>query len=155
MTKYDRLLIHWKSIKEHLKYDSATYLLLIKNFRNLGFFEDADACYYQYRKESQSRKNWFNWSKMWDHLSWISCGYGLKIWPMLVWITGAILIFAYVYNAHNGIAKDIGNTSPMNVSCGGGTMERSRLRAATGMRYAMLNPRGQKERLAAVLEVNR
>lgn len=53
----------------------------------------------------------FNWSKLGDHMSWISCGYGLKIWPMVIWITGAILVFAYVYNNYNGIARDLGNTS--------------------------------------------
>ena len=161
MVKYEQLHIQWEDIKEHLEYDGATYLTLIKNFRNLELFEDADSCYYQYRKISQSKKNWykipnrlidllilihseiishliylmdpfvwlnkhrpfiwihnfihnFNWSKLGDHLSWISCGYGLKIWPMVIWITGAILIFAYVYNSYGGIVRDVGNTSPID-----------------------------------------
>jgi hypothetical protein len=153
-TKYEQLHIRWECIKGHLEYDGATYLTLIKNFRTLEQFEDADACYYQYRNISQSRKDWykgpnrfidlliyihneiisyliylmdpivwlsnhrpfiwihnFNWSKMEDHLSWISCGYGLKIWPMVVWITGTVLVFAYVYYSHGGIVRGTGNTS--------------------------------------------
>jgi uncharacterized protein YjbI with pentapeptide repeats len=154
LVKYERFLTRWESIKDHLEYDGAAYLSLIKNFRNLEQFEDADACYYQYRNLSQSRKDWykgpnrlidllilihnkiisylqwimdfyawlnkvppliwihkFNWSKLGDHLSWISCGYGLKIWPMVVWITATILIFAWAYYTHGGIARDTGNTS--------------------------------------------
>jgi uncharacterized protein YjbI with pentapeptide repeats len=95
MTKYDRLLIDWKSIKEHLKYDSATYQLLIKNFRNLGFLEDADDCYYEYRKLSQKSKDW-NWSKLLDWMAFLSCEYGVRLRFVLGWMGISIIFFGII-----------------------------------------------------------
>jgi hypothetical protein len=82
-----RLEVRWPSIKEKLVYDGAVYLALIKNFRNMEWFEDADDCYFQYRRNSQSEKKFYsryrgmpsvNWSKLLDCMAWISCGYGVR-----------------------------------------------------------------------------
>jgi hypothetical protein len=55
--KYDRLYIRWKNIKE-LGYDDAAYLALQENFKKLGYLEDYDGCYYEYRKAHRDQ----NWS---------------------------------------------------------------------------------------------
>jgi uncharacterized protein YjbI with pentapeptide repeats len=47
----------------------------------------------------------FNWSKLADHISWISCGYGVKVERLILWIFGSIFIFASLYRFFNGIAK--------------------------------------------------
>jgi hypothetical protein len=82
-----RLDVRWHLISDRLIYDGATYLALIRNFRNMEWFEDADDCYYHYRKMSQKEKQlitWNNglpsihWSKLLDLLAWISCGYGVR-----------------------------------------------------------------------------
>jgi len=82
-----RLEVRWLRLCDHLAYDGAAYLSLAKNFRNLEWFEDADDCYYDYRRLSQSNKSLFvpagsetkiNWSKLLDNLAWISCGYGVR-----------------------------------------------------------------------------
>jgi len=89
MLQYEQLFINWESIKDHLEYDGATYLSLIKNFRNLELFGDADACYYQYRKISQSKKDWYDgpnklinfiisiYNTIISHLKWIMDFYHL------------------------------------------------------------------------------
>ena len=83
-TKFDKLYISWNSIKNNLVYDGPTYLALIKNFKIIERFADADNCHYQYRKESQDRKRLYSgesswdWSKLSDIASWISCGYGVR-----------------------------------------------------------------------------
>jgi hypothetical protein len=46
--KYDRLYIRWKNISE-LGYDDAAYITLLENFKKLGYLEDYDGCYYEYR----------------------------------------------------------------------------------------------------------
>ena len=51
-----RLEVRWPTLCHHLAYDGAAYLSLAKNFRNLEWFEDADDCYYHYRRMSQSGK---------------------------------------------------------------------------------------------------
>lgn len=82
-----RLEVRWASIKDRLVYDGAMYLALIRNFKNIEWFEDADDCYFQYRKISQSEKEFYswdgdvlsvNWSKLLDCMAWISCGYGVR-----------------------------------------------------------------------------
>jgi hypothetical protein len=148
----------WDSIKDHILYHESTYLALVKNYKSLGWFNDADNCYYAFRKLAQTDKKWykkpnrlidllieihrwfilrleipikgtkwvgslwlfswiklFDWSKLLDHISWITCGYGLKIWPLVIWIIGSILIFASIYSMFDGIAINLG-TTPGNAS---------------------------------------
>jgi len=94
-SKFNILYITWNLIKDKVHYysnsckdvhdngriDGPTYLALIKNFKIIEQFSDADEGYYQYRKESQDCKrlygNW-DWSKLADIVSWISCGYGVR-----------------------------------------------------------------------------
>ena len=99
--KYDRLYIRWKNIKE-LGYDDAAYLALQENFKKLGYLEDYDGCYYEYRKAHRDQ-DWggkyhsMNWAEeglrkyIFDFLLEIFYGYGKKpIWP-LAWSALTIL----------------------------------------------------------------
>jgi hypothetical protein len=54
-TKYDKLYIRWYNIKKGLVYDDAAYLSLMKNFKDLGYLEDYDISYFQYRKERRNQ----------------------------------------------------------------------------------------------------
>ncbi|MCX6678208.1 MAG: pentapeptide repeat-containing protein [Methanothrix sp.] len=49
-TRYDKLFIRWHNIKSGINYDDTAYLSLMKNFKDLGYYEDYDSCYFQYRK---------------------------------------------------------------------------------------------------------
>ena len=148
-SSFKRLHIRWEIIKDHLRYDGAVYLSLIKNFKNLEFYDDADNCYYQYRVLAQRDKNWypspnksvellvriceeiasypkilyedlrwlcftyppfywicrFNWSKLFDQISRISCGYGVKVSPIILWMIGLSLVFAFAYFISGGIGQ--------------------------------------------------
>lgn len=94
-SKFNVLYISWNLIKDRVHYygnsckdvhdngriDGPTYLALIKNFKIVEQFGDADECFYQYRKESQDCKRLYgdwDWSKLSDIASWISCGYGVR-----------------------------------------------------------------------------
>jgi len=112
---FTQLAISWDLIREHLTYDSATYLLLVETFKRQGIADDSDNCYYEHRKISQKEKNWyetetswlhrFNWSKLYDHVAWRSCGYGVRPSFTLAWIFGSILGFASFYRIFDGITK--------------------------------------------------
>jgi len=52
--RYDKLFIRWYNIKRGLIYDDTAYLSLLKNFKDLGYLEDYDSCYFEYRKERRS-----------------------------------------------------------------------------------------------------
>ncbi|HOO53063.1 MAG TPA: pentapeptide repeat-containing protein [Methanothrix sp.] len=53
--RYDKLFIRWHNIDGKLVYDDAAYLSLLKNFKELGYFEDYDSCYFEYRKERRNQ----------------------------------------------------------------------------------------------------
>ncbi|MEI8003563.1 MAG: pentapeptide repeat-containing protein [Methanothrix sp.] len=110
-----RLEARWPALRHHLAYDGATYLSLTKNFRNLEWFEDADDCYYHYRRMSQSSKNLvfrekmlikINWSKLLDGLAWISCGYGVRPRYTVFLSCFLIILFALFFWSGNGIVVE-------------------------------------------------
>ena|GEM_PF-4612037 len=42
----DKIFIRWDSIEGKLAYDDAAYLSLLKNFKERGYLEDYDYCYF-------------------------------------------------------------------------------------------------------------
>lgn len=150
----NHIFVRWETIKDYIQYHGSAYLALIRNYNNLEWFEDADQCYYEYRKLAQSNKGdwypansnkmidrlirimiassielfsylkilvedfikfgqiypfnriyWFNWAKLIDHISWLFCGYGVKLERIILWIFASILIFAFNYKMFNIIVK--------------------------------------------------
>ncbi len=101
------MYISWKNIKE-LGYDDSAYLALLENFKKLGYFEDYDACYYEYRRLHREQ----DWSGKYHPMhpaeeearKWIdiglqySYGYGKKpLWPLL-WSAGIIILFGIIWS---------------------------------------------------------
>ena len=73
-TDFARFKAHWKEIDDHVVWDPGAYLALVSNYHGLGWSEDEDDCYYQYRKLDQSHKGW-GVSRAVDVMAWLSCGY--------------------------------------------------------------------------------
>jgi len=120
--KLVRLYVSWNSIRNNLDYDGPAYQALIKNFKVIEQFDDADDCYYQYRKESQALKKWydekgFNWSKLLDWVGFVSCGYGVRLGPIFFWVLGSFLGFASLYKllpqSYGGVAESGPSTVTM------------------------------------------
>jgi len=112
---FDRLEVRWPTLRHHIAYDGATYLSLTKNFRNLEWFEDADDCYYHYRRMSQSGKTLLvrekmlikiNWSKILDNIAWISCGYGVRPRYTVFLSCFLIILFALLFWMGDGIVVE-------------------------------------------------
>lgn len=157
--KFVRLYITWNSIRDNLVYDGPTYLALIKNFKVIEQFSDADDCYYQYRKESQAQKKWyskenrlieflvrsynwtstkirrifkylswikdyspftwihrFNWSKLLDWIGFVSCGYGVRIQPIILWVLSSVLSFTLLYKLLPPSCGGIAESGPSTVT---------------------------------------
>ena len=112
--RYDKLFIRWHNIKGGLVYDDAAYMSLMKNFKDLGYFEDYDSCYFQYRKEHRSQP----WPavNVWEAgirkaidypLEWFY-GYGTKPLNAFLFSLGIIIVFAGFWGAIGlGGPKDI------------------------------------------------
>ena len=103
-TDFARFKAHWKDIADHVVWDPGAYLALVSNYHGLGWSEDEDDCYYQYRKLDQSQKGW-GVSKAIDVLAWLSCGYGVRPGYAVAWALLTILAFALVYWRGDGIRR--------------------------------------------------
>ena len=113
--EFTRLEARWPMLRNHLSYDGEAYLSLARNYRNLEWFEDADDCYYHYRRASQAGKSFailegerkrVNWSKLLDGLAWVSCGYGVRPRYTVFLSCFFILLFAFLYWQGAGIVVE-------------------------------------------------
>jgi hypothetical protein len=99
----NRFMVNWESIKDSLVYDSSAYLSLVKNYKDLGMNE-ADDCYYQYRKSNQDLKSWGP-SKVLDLFAYVTCGYGVRVDRPLICSLFVILGCMIVLWIGNGLKK--------------------------------------------------
>ena len=118
ITRYDysNILVDWNDIRDHLSYDEVVYLSLIRNFKDLGVFDDAYNCYYQYRRESQSIKPWKDLTKYVDILSGLSCGYGVRPSYPLAWSCSLVLFFGLLFWSQKSLQKSICPFMPRDVN---------------------------------------
>ena len=103
-SEFNQMRVEWSALKDALSADGLTYLRLIKNFRGIEQFEDADAAYYQYRRLSQANKKW-SFSKLGDVFIWVTCGYGVKPHYTIGLALVLILLFALIYWRGGGIMR--------------------------------------------------
>jgi hypothetical protein len=85
-------------------YNGAAYLALVKNYKSLEWFDEADECYYKYRRIGQDQAPW-GWGKISDIISWLSCGYGVRVSYTAFWCLFTILIFGVIFWAGKGMDK--------------------------------------------------
>ena len=90
--KFKNLNINWDSIHHNLVSDEPGYIVLIKNFKDFGQFEDADNCYYEYRERKQHNMP-FEWAKILTFLAWLTCGYGVR-WTHPIF-SGLLVIMSF------------------------------------------------------------
>ena len=74
---------------------------LLNNFKNLGYYEDYDSCYFDYRKAHRSQEDWPSvppWEEAFrkaiDYPLQLFYGYGTKPFNAFFWSLGIVLIFA-------------------------------------------------------------
>ena len=103
-TDFSKFVVRWGSIRDRMVYSGAAYLALVKNYKSLEWFDDADDCYYQYRRIGQERSLW-GWSKISDIISWLSCGYGVRVSYTVFWCLFTILFFGVIFWAGRGMNK--------------------------------------------------
>ncbi len=127
--KYKKLYIRWRDMptpgyqsgayernhkSENPDYEDATFLLLIENFKNLGFFEDADNCYYCYRKQRLGDLSGIY--KLFDWILGLSYGYGVKPLKPLMWFFIFFLVFGLLYATFPNVIgfANSNSTSPID-----------------------------------------
>lgn len=103
-TEIEGFVIPWRTMEDHLVFRDEVYMGLVENYKRLGWFQDADDCYYHYRKLSQERKE-LGWSKAIDHLAWLSCGYGVRPDYTLAWSLSIVLVFGVIFYLGKGLLQ--------------------------------------------------
>jgi Pentapeptide repeats (9 copies) len=102
LAKYNKLYIRWFNITS-FAYDDSAYLLLIDNFKKLGFFSDANNCYYRYRIDS--RRYIRPLYKPVDWMLMVFYGYGTRPEYPVVWAFLVIFVSGFFFYKTNGIQK--------------------------------------------------
>jgi len=103
-TDFSKFVVHWSILQNRIVYNGAAYLALVKNYKSLEWFDEADKCYYQYRRIGQDQAAW-GWDKLSDIISWLSCGYGVRVSYTAFWCLFTILIFGLIFWAGKGMSK--------------------------------------------------
>jgi hypothetical protein len=150
-TKYKRLFIRWKNISKPrhnwellenwnksciIQYRDTTYLSLIENLKSLGFFDDADNCYYDYRIER--RKTLPNpIYKFFDWLLFLFYGYGVRPLRPLAGLVFLIIAFGllYPYLGFAGESTSAQFNTSLIVSLSGTKLIDNPIQPATSMLY--------------------
>ncbi len=96
-TKYGNFYIRWNSINNFVYHNSA-YQRLIENFKKLGFYDDADECYYQFRVVQLLDRNIKNpLISLFDLGAWIFFGFGKKPLYPILWSIFLIILFGFLW----------------------------------------------------------
>lgn len=103
-TDFSKFVVHWSTIQDRMVYNGAAYLALVKNYKSLEWFDEADDCYYQYRRIGQDMAPW-GWGKLSDIISWLSCGYGVRVSYTAFWCLFTIIAFGMIFWAGRGMDK--------------------------------------------------
>ena len=96
-TDFQEMEVYWTYLENSLVFDGRTYVKLIKNFRNIEQFDDADDAYYQYRVEKRRHGDMSFQSKLFDVFKQYSCGYGVRPYRAFGLGSGIVLLFSFIY----------------------------------------------------------
>ena len=93
-SRFNKFYIKFSSINNRLKHNDEVYLALVENYKQLGWLESADECYYDYRV---NHVNLGFFRRFFDLIARYSYGYGLKPELPLLWSSLIILISAVIF----------------------------------------------------------
>jgi len=94
---FENIYFDWRSIEQICrKFDDKIYLSLIETYKARGFFEWADKCYYQFRKESRNRLT-TRFRKLADLILMASYGYGVKPKRPILGFMIIFIAFSIIY----------------------------------------------------------
>ncbi len=96
---FARILINWENIKDKFISDGPTYFAMIKNFKDIEQYVDADSCYYQYRDIKRKSEPMGN-SKILDYMAWLSCGYGVRWLNTIITAIMILMLFGVYYESY-------------------------------------------------------
>jgi len=103
--KLSKLYLRYDNIKDHLFYDEEMYLFLVQNYKNIGWHDDSNNCYYDYRIKHPINPLGDPIQFIYDRASLISYGYGVKPIRPLVLSIFIILVSGIIFYFSNGLKR--------------------------------------------------
>lgn len=82
---------------EEIVPDGGNYQMFMDSYKKFAQYDDADTVYYNFRKEFQAEKKWYELSKWIDLVSLFTCGYGVKPLNTLYFGGFLIIVFSIIY----------------------------------------------------------
>lgn len=100
-SRFLNLKAYWSSIRDNLVFNTEVFNDLIRNYNDLGWFNDADSCYYDLRNNLRNSSRGF--SKIADYFSLFIWGYGVKpSYPLII-----SLFFIFIFGLYFWGAKSL------------------------------------------------
>jgi len=84
------------TFKQIITSDEKTCDLFRKFYKNEARYDDADNIYYDYQKFAQDNND-LSLFLLSDFLSWITCGYGVRLSHTIGCIVGILVVFSFLY----------------------------------------------------------
>ena len=96
-----RFFADWENLRNKVKYNEGAYFILIENYKELGFFHDANECYYDYRTERATKLGIFE--KIADKALDLFYGYGIRPLNAILWSLAIVFIFGCYFSNLRGV----------------------------------------------------
>jgi hypothetical protein len=96
LKEFKDVAVSWDQLKGHLWFFKPTVYKLMKYFEEQRQLDDADGVYLFLKKNETFEMKWYELTKYWGYLMWMTCGYGVK--PQRVLATsGFVIIFFTIF----------------------------------------------------------
>jgi hypothetical protein len=97
-TEYKNFYIRLNEIKGEITFNETAYQKMISNFKNLGFMNDANECFYRYMKTSAISNPKIGFTSFMQMAAIYSYGFGVKPLYPLAWSLVIVLAFSYAWH---------------------------------------------------------
>jgi len=105
LVEFENITISWKQLKDRLICDPPVSYKLMKHFEENRQLDDADGVYLFLKKNETFEMKWYELTKYWGYLMWVTCGYGVQPFYTIFWSIGIILVLMLFYTKPNAIRE--------------------------------------------------
>jgi len=99
------IAVSWDQLKGHLWFFKPTVYKLMKYFEEQRQLDDADGVYLFLKKNETFEMKWYELTKYWGYLMWVTCGYGVKPQNTIYLSIIIILVFTLFYTKSDAIKE--------------------------------------------------
>lgn len=107
------LTINWDKVKNHLFSHEDTYLSMIEILKKQASYDEADDCYYQYRKWMLKKRNNIS-KKITDYFIFGICGFGVRPSFTATWLILLVFFFSITFYCFRGVENSLNSRTELS-----------------------------------------